>query len=109
MKEEKEEGIPKAEHLGPVFITNFRVLLFGSNYYIYDYTKFDLVKNEDGSVMTAFWQEKSFLNEAKSALDLHCQKLIAADYKRQAEAFDKMIATLRDKRSGVQRLKKKNQ
>jgi hypothetical protein len=103
--------MPKAEHLIPIFITNFRVLLFGSNYYIYDYTKFDLVKNEDGSAMTAFWQAKAVFNEGLIALEHHCHKLIQNDYKRQVAEFEKKklnIAMLQAKNSGHQSLSKEN-
>lgn len=94
-KLEKKISVNVSEELLKQFtpLVRFKVQLFGSFYYIYDFTKYDLVKNEDGTDMKAPYQDGRF-NDAKETLVVHCHKLIKEDFVKQEEAFKKKMLDL---------------
>ena len=77
--------IPKATHLVPVYVVNYKIQLFGSHYYIYDFVHFDIIKNEDGSDMKIYYQDR----DGRDDLINYCHKLIKEDFKKQETAFNK--------------------
>jgi hypothetical protein len=99
----KETFIPNAEHLVPVYVVNYKIQLFGSHYYIYDFAKFDIVKNEDGSDMKVFHQDQN----GRADLILHCQKLLKEDFEKQEALFNKKklaLALQQEQTRGTQSL-----
>jgi len=60
MEEEKKKRVVKKKvelyRMNPfpkVVMPRYKILLLGKNYYIYDYKKYDVVKDENGVVVTA--------------------------------------------------------